>query len=1106
MTVHKITNRGEGVTTGRETARAVPRGSKTCKGEVKVPLVRQGSRCIRRIVTNRPIVLNGLTSALAKGKVVTRRGIMSEAGVIEPVASLERFGVKGELVVDKVTEGKARTLLVNENKEAVFIPKGVVIGLFHPLPDCPMKPEGSRKAISDVVASISFDKPMTCLNESKVPPSPTESHEERVPPVREELENLFDLSHIDNPDRKEKLLDLLEEFEDIVSRNPEDVGVTNKLHHVIETGDACPIRQAPRRESPEHDNITHSEDDTDVHLSRLRAVFQRYREANLKLNPQKCKLFVTEVEFLGHIISDSDASDTGIGGVLSQVQDGRERVILYYGRALSREEQNYCTHRKEMLAAVEMIARHECYLLGPKFTLRTDHSALQYLQKMKNPTGSARVVSPDPPLPTQDSWIEGVQAAEISTTQLSDPVIGPVLADKLAGIERPDKSALGDASRHTLELYRDWELLEVHDGVLYRCWHLDSGLPKRQLLVPKVWVERVLHGVHDNPEGGHLGIEKTKEKLLRSFYWPGLTKDVVVHVTCCDTCATTKGGRRRPRAPLQSSDVGYPNKRIAIDIVGPLPKTTLGNKYVLVLSDYFSKWVEVFPMPDETALTVAQIIFEGWICVHGPPERIHTDQGRNFESALIAELCKFMKIGKTRTTPYHPQSDGMVERFNRTLGNVLRAYVSDNQRDWDTHLPMVKFAYNTSEHSTTKFTPYFVMHGREARLPVELMFGTPTTAAAPVQEYVKDLVDKLPTVFKLVADNTKQAHRRQKDLFDRRVYGDPFQEGDKVLLAKKSLGKGLAKKLARKFEGPFTVVERVGGNAYRIRKSRANTSKVVHFENLVPYKEKEEDPDYVPPLPRRPGRRALTPGTRPGRQVRRRGGLAPPVLSLSGSDSDDDGELGGADVAAHPGDLSGEETAASSGEDTDETASSEEDGSAQLDETDDETRPKGVAAQTDGAAGGATQDGGGSDASAEGNAMSTRAQADEASDDDDGGDDSGSGPRRSTRSRQPPERYGSYVYRVTVGHSRDGRHDVNNVNSVNNVNCGSNNAKLSRYRHNPGIRESPAMVGQVTPPLTEEQQGVCEGSKALDESAGSWLDSIFCFMRRSDAQSKVEIV
>ncbi|KAI8484183.1 hypothetical protein Bbelb_381370 [Branchiostoma belcheri] len=254
--------------------------------------------------------------------------------------------------------------------------------------------------------------------------------------------------------------------------------------------------------------------------------------------------------------------------------------------------------------------------------------------------------------------------------------------------------------------------------------------------------------------------------------------------------------------------------------------------------------------------------------------------------------------------------------------------------------------------------------------------------------------------------------------------------------------------------------------------------------------------------------RGLTPGTGPGRQVCRDGGTEPAVPSVSGSDSDDDGELGGADVAAHPGDLSGEETAASSGEDTDETASSEEDGSAQLDETDDKTRPKGVAAQTDGAAGGATQDGGGSDASAEGNAMceSTRAQADEASDGDDGGDDSGSGPRRSTHSRQPPERYGSYVYRVTVGHSRDGRHDVNNVNSVNNVNCGSNNAKLSCYRHNPGIRESPAMVGQVTPPLTEEQQGVCEGSKALDESAGSWLDSIFCFMRRSDAQSKVEIV
>ncbi|XP_019645940.1 PREDICTED: uncharacterized protein LOC109486545 [Branchiostoma belcheri] len=686
----------------------------------------------------------------------------------------------------------------------------------------------------------------------------------------------------------------------------------------------------------------------------------------------------------------------------------------------------------------------------------------------------------------QEPWLTELGQRDMSSAQLNDPTIGPVLKDKLAQKDKPDKTALADASRHTLELYKDWDLLEVHNGILYRVGPQEDNPTQKQLLVPRVLVSKVLSCVHDSPAGGHLGVDKTKEKLLRGFYWPGLTKDVIVHVTCCDICAKTKGGRRRPRAPLQPSAVGYPNKRIAIDVVGPLPKTSSGNKYVLVLSDYFTKWVEIFAIPDETASTVARVIFEGWVCVHGPPERIHTDQGRNFESTLIAELCKYMRIGKTRTTPYHPQSDGMVERFNRTLGNILRAYVSANQRDWDVHLPMVKFAFNTSEHSTTKFTPYFIMHGREARLPVELMFGIPSAVSAPVQEYVRDMVDKFPQIFKFVSDNTKQANKRQKELFDKKVYGAPFQEGDKVLVARKAVGKGLARKLAHRYEGPFIVVERVGENAYRIRKPRSNDGKVVHFENIVPYREREEDPDYLPPLPRRARHHAITPG----------GFVPPPVISddSSLSDSDDDTlateatiQQAGAPTAGSDDDPSNSEDVGDAGQSdiadvgdvSQQAVGNLSDGVQQVVPAlaaDDAT---GVLMESDASDGETAQPPG-------------REQTGpmEASGSEDEQDDAPA-PRRSTRSCQPPVRYGFHVNSIDTDKKPKTLSDMHPLKRT----CNNAKSCIQRSTRGSGIEgRCPEVVRQVPRPSTPGQREIGKGTWASDMFVGSVLGSTLQFL------------
>ena len=162
---------------------------------------------------------------------------------------------------------------------------------------------------------------------------------------------------------------------------------------------------------------------------------------------------------------------------------------------------------------------------------------------------------------------------------------------------------------------------------------------------------------------------------------------------------------------MRKYNVGSPMERIAMDILGPLPTSDSGNKYILIVSDYFTRWVEAYPIPDQEAHTIADVLTKQFICRFGVPLLIHTDQGRNFESKLMADVCGLLDIKKTRTTAYHPQSDGMVERFNQTSEAQLSKFADHSQRDWDQHIPFLLMAYRSAMHDTTGNTPARIMLG-----------------------------------------------------------------------------------------------------------------------------------------------------------------------------------------------------------------------------------------------------------------------------------------------------------------------------------------------------------------------------------------------------------
>ena len=178
------------------------------------------------------------------------------------------------------------------------------------------------------------------------------------------------------------------------------------------------------------------------------------------------------------------------------------------------------------------------------------------------------------------------------------------------------------------------------------------------------------------------------------------------------------------KAELHTIQTGYPMQMVSVDIMGPLPETQDGCKYVLVAIDHFTRWAEVYAIKNQEATTVSKKLVDEMFCRFSPPEQLHSDQGRQFESELLAEVCSLLKVRKSHTTPYHPQGNGMVERFNRTLLSMLATVTHDHPGDWEQHIRKVCLAYVSSVHSATGFSPFFLMFGREAKLPVDLMYGS----------------------------------------------------------------------------------------------------------------------------------------------------------------------------------------------------------------------------------------------------------------------------------------------------------------------------------------------------------------------------------------------
>lgn len=397
---------------------------------------------------------------------------------------------------------------------------------------------------------------------------------------------------------------------------------------------------------------------------------------------------------------------------------------------------------------------------------------------------------------------------------------------------RPSRRERFGIPNHAFKLVKQWEKLVLQNGILYRVSKDPLTKKKRfQYIVPEVLRNEALTGVHDL--AGHQGQARTLYLARQRFFWPDMEKDIREHVRCCHRCVFAKIPEPAARAPLENIRTTAALELVCIDFWSAEDNK---NKSVdvLVVTDHFTKLAHAFPCKDQTAKQVAKKLWDNFFCVYGFPERIHSDQGANFESNLIAELLELAGVNKSHTTAYHPMGNGGTERFNRTLGNMLRSLPPKAKHQWPQLIQSMTFVYNCTAHETTGFAPFFLMFGRVPRLPVDLMFKNVLndSAVCDYNSYVLSLISDLKEAMSLAQQHSAKEQTHQAKEYNKKLKGSPLSVGDRVLLANK--GERGKRKLADKWEPTvYTVLDTNPSiHIYKIQDQSGNT-RVVHRNLLL---------------------------------------------------------------------------------------------------------------------------------------------------------------------------------------------------------------------------------------------------------------------------------
>ena len=528
----------------------------------------------------------------------------------------------------------------------------------------------------------------------------------------------------------------------------------------------------------------------------------------------------------------TDASSVGIGAVLEQLADNQWKPVSFWSRKLKDAETRYSATDIEWLAivdAVTLIWRH--FLEDVPFIVRSDHKALE--RKLHK---SAH----DPPISNRQArWIERLMPFALTFEYIagSENTVADALSrypytaslntvtvmhSKLAGI-LPRIKIAAEAD----DLYQRIKQ-QCLNGETTRFRYEDDILVmgEANVFIPNDDHLRtiLLAEAHDTIFGGHFGIEKTKEKLKRYWYWPGLHKDVEEYIGTCTVCQKTKHSTERPAGKLMPIKSEYPWQTITMDFVGKFaPGRLTGNNMCLVIIDKFSKYTILETVPENIdAEKTADILLKRMISQFGIPEIIISDRGPQFTSNLWQRICEYLGCKSALASSHHPQTDGQSERSIQTFLRLIRAFASEQESKWEELLPMLQYSVNDAYCESISSTPFRVLFGSDPVSPMRLISNQIQNETDPRQpftptEWEEKTTEQLNEVWEFIRNHQREIAQRMKQRYDKNRKDLKLEPGDLVLLSTKShhilLGH---RKHQERFVGPYIVSKKINDNAYQL--------------------------------------------------------------------------------------------------------------------------------------------------------------------------------------------------------------------------------------------------------------------------------------------------
>jgi transposase InsO family protein len=573
----------------------------------------------------------------------------------------------------------------------------------------------------------------------------------------------------------------------------------------------------------------------------------------------------------GTYILDTDASHMCVGAVLSQMQNGEEKVIAYASNKLTKGERNYCITRKELLAIYKYVIHFKHYLYGRRFTVRTDHQALTWLLNWDRPNTSqycswraelecynmevlyrpgqlhqnadalsrlpqceqCEIQHADPQkrrnvkITHQDEGeVERVicklSQASNNWNQETDPEIKPILdLLKSRKLQEQHPKELNGQSKATKILWEKRKHLRMRGGLL----HMERKEGVYALIIPRDNRKMLVKTTHHVL--GHVGVTKTTSALQDEYYWPGMAQDIRLWLNTCGQCLQRKSGNAGQLPEMQHTITGFPFEKIAIDVTGPLTATKNGDRYILGVVDYFSKYPMLIPIRNMEARTVAEALFGRWISIFGAPHCIHSDRGTCFEAAVFKELCELFNIKKTRTAPYYPQSDGLIERLFRTVKDMIYATTQTYKTEWNKVLPIVEMGLRGTVQATIKVSPHEVIFGYPMRLPIKWMAQGPGRSShisqkANQRQFYSEYIMELQSRFKMIRDRCLPRNNNNKDECKKREVR-PLEIDSLVMARIFPIEKSIANP---RYDGPYRVSRKVADWTYEL--THVKTGAIIH--------------------------------------------------------------------------------------------------------------------------------------------------------------------------------------------------------------------------------------------------------------------------------------